>query len=166
MKLTTFVEFVVNQLFFTSFTNIATTYSTNMKTLIVVNSSIVSTSTSTSKKRVMFNDIIIYDDSSIYNRLSIVVKAYFEIWKNIDDIVNISKKNWMIIFIIENAKSKTHKIYSLFFENKKLIDEKFDKFHAQNKMQWINAFTFYDFFCFVVWRTMHLSNKSSKKNVS
>ena len=46
-------------------------------------------------KRITSNDIIIYDNVSTYDRFFVVADAYFGIWRDSEDIVNISKKNWM-----------------------------------------------------------------------
>ena len=44
-------------------------------------------------KRVTANEITIYENAIVYDRLSIVAKIYFTIWKNNEKSINISKKN-------------------------------------------------------------------------
>ena len=69
----------------------------------------------------------------------------------------------MSIFIISNVKSKFAKIYFLNSKNRRFVDKKFDFLHQQNKLNWINDSTFYAFSCFVIWKTIHTLNKSSKR---
>ena len=44
-------------------------------------------------KRITSNDIIIYDNVSTYDRFFVVADAYFDIWRDNENIFNISKKN-------------------------------------------------------------------------
>ena len=112
----------------------------------------------------MFNDIIIYDDEFVYVKLFIVAKIYFNIWqKKTTNIVNISKKNWMSINTIFNAKSNSTRVFKLDKQNRDVIDKKFDELHKQNKMNWIIQFISYAYFCFVIWKTIYLLDKSSKR---
>ena len=68
-------------------TNLTTTNSIEVNVFVAVNLSFIA-----AEKRVMSNNITIYENFSIYNRLSIVIEAYFEIWRNFDETINISKK--------------------------------------------------------------------------
>ena len=101
-------------------------------------------------KRVTSNDIIIYDNVSIYDRFFVVADAYFDIWRDSEDIVNISKKNWISISTITKTKSNAFKIYFLRSKNRTIIDKEFNRLHVENKMNWIIEFTSYDYFCFVI----------------
>lgn len=40
----------------------------------------------------MSNEIIIYNNSSTYNRIFTIAKEYQNIFRNLEDIVNLSKK--------------------------------------------------------------------------
>ena len=51
----------------------------------------------TAQERVTDNGITIYGDSSTYNRLSAVAKAYHDIWRDKGGVVNIPEKDWMEI---------------------------------------------------------------------
>ena len=112
---------------------------------------------------VMFNDITIYDDKSVYARLFIVTKTYSKIWRDIENIMNIFEKDWMIIFIDVDVKSKIVKVYSLSSKNKTIVDKKFDKLHVDEKLKWTFKSTSYEFSVFVIWRIVHSSNKSIEK---
>ena len=79
--------------------------------------------------------------------------------------MNISKNDWMSINILSDAKISFAKIYSVESKNKKLIDEMFDKLHAQERMKYSKQSTSYDYFVFVVWQTILKSDqKSIRKN--
>ena len=49
------------------------------------------------------------------------------------------------------------------FKNFAIIDKKFNRLHVENKINWITKFTSYDYFYFIIWKTIHVSNKSSKR---
>ena len=109
----------------------------------------------------MFNDITIFDDSFVFNRLFIVTKTYFDIWRDIEkNIVNIFENQWMFISILSNAKSNVNKIYSFNSKNKQMINKKFDRLHKKDKLIWTNQFTSYDYFVFVIWRTINDKRKN------
>ena len=56
----------------------------------------------------------------------------------------------MFIEIKFDAKIETIKIYSLKFVDQKIMNEIFDKLHAQKRMKYINQFTSYEYSMFVV----------------
>ena len=109
---------------------------------------------------IMFNDIIIYDDETIFNQITKTTNVYSNLWTSSTNTINISKNQWMIISTLFDVKFEIFKIYSLNFENKKLIDEKFDRFHKKRKMSWTEQSTFYDYFVFVIWRTINEKRKN------
>ena len=111
----------------------------------------------------MLNDITIYDDNSIYNRIFTITDAYLNVWKSTNEIVNVFKNQWMIIFILFDVKSDSTKVYSLSFQNRKFVDEKFDRLHKQKKLNWTNEATSYAYFCFVVWKTINILGKSLER---
>lgn len=112
-------------------------------------------------ERVMSNDIIIYNRSfSETNVLQLTTDNFSLIWRNTDDIVNISESEWMLINILLEAKSDAFKVYSLSLEDRDLVNKKFDELHAQDKINWTNRSTSYEYSVFVVWRIVHLSEKS------
>ena len=132
----------------------------NTVAVIINASTIVS---QVSLKITMSNNITIYDDSSTYNRIFTIIDAYFNVWKSTNEIVNVFKNQWMIIFILFDAKSNSAKIYSHNFQNKKFVDEKFDRLHKQKKLNWTNEATSYAYFCFVVWKTINIFEKSLER---
>ena len=115
-------------------------------------------------KIVLFNDIIIYDDNYVVVKLFIVTKIYFNIWqKKIIDTINISEKKWMSINIMSKIKFDSTRVFKFDKQNRDVIDKKFDELHRQEKMNWTTQFISYEYFCFVIWRTIHLLEKTSKR---
>ena len=55
------------------------------------------------------------------------------------------------------------KFYSLSKRNQKFVDKKFDKLHNQIKMSWIIEATSHKYSIFVIWRTIQLFDKKSKR---
>ena len=69
-------------------TNLTTTNSIEINVFVAINSLFIIV-----EKRVMSNNITIYKNFLIYNRLSIVTETYFKIWRNFGETINILKKN-------------------------------------------------------------------------
>ena len=162
LELVIFVE--LSKKFVTSLTAYSITFNTLMTINFSINDSFFfSLIVSIFQKRVMSNNVTIYNDFFVYNKLFIVTKAYFKIWKNFENTINIFEKNWMSIFTIFETKSKVHKVYSLSSKDKAFVNKKFDKFYQQSKMKWTIESTLYDFSCFVMWKIVHLLNKSSER---
>lgn len=84
---------------------------------------------------VMFNDIIIYDFLNKAHMLQFVTEIYSLIWRNFDEIVNISETDWMLINTIFETKLNFFKIYSLSSEDRELVDNEFDDLHRENKIK-------------------------------
>ena len=77
--------------------------------------------------------------------------------------INLPFDKWMKINTINAKISKSSRVFKLRFENKSFVNKKFDVLHTQNKLEWISKFIFYVFPVFVVWHTIHLSNKTSQR---
>jgi hypothetical protein len=54
----------------------------------------------------------------------------------------------------ENVKL-LYKPYKVPFNERVIIDTALDKFHSQDKFEWITKSTFYAFLVFVAWRTLY-----------
>ena len=110
--------------------------------------------------------IIIFDITDAQKTIQQMIEVYFNLWS--DDkraTMNISKSDWMSINILSDAKIPFAKIYSVESKDKKLINEMFDKLHAQERMKYSKQSTSYDYFVFVVWQTILKSDqKSIRKN--
>ena len=116
-----------------------------------------------SMKTVTQNEIIIYDDLSIYSRLFTVIESYLSIWNDIEEIVNMLEFEWMLINTLTEVKSNLAKMYSLKSIDRQVINEEFDQLHKQEKMKWTTKVTSFVYSVFVIWQT--LSNETRKDKV-
>lgn len=136
----------------------------SISSIFIFNVSIVVNLTQFNLEIVLSNDIIVYDDASICARLSTIAKIFLNIWQEkTTETIKLFEKEWMSIDIISDVKSKSSRIFRLSKQNQKVIDKKFDELHRQEKMSWITSSTSYAYSCFVIWRTIHLFEKSSKR---
>ena len=95
-------------------------------------------------KIMISNNIIIYETSTKTQYcLQNVAKVFLNIWKNNDDIVNVSKKNWILIKIIFETKSNSSRVYFIDFQNRDFIDKKFNKLYQERKMSWTTKIIFF-----------------------
>jgi uncharacterized protein involved in tolerance to divalent cations len=75
------------------------------------------------------------------------------------------QKNHMLI----NLKSKwankitSHKVYVLNLDEKIIIDETFDNLHAKEKVKWFTNSTSFEYFVFVIYRTIMKDDKFVRK---
>lgn len=114
-------------------------------------------------KSVLRNNIIVYENESIKNKLSILIEIYSKIFKTKSKKINVSSKRWIKINIISNEFSRSTRVFKIKLKNREFINKKFDNLHKVDKMKWITDFTFYIFSIFVIWITMRFSDKSSTR---
>ena len=69
----------------------------------------------------------------------------------------------MSINLKSDAKIAVAKIYSLESKEKQIVNQKFDKLYSQERMQYSFKSTTYDYFVFVIWRTIFISDQESMK---
>ena len=60
----------------------------------------------------------------------------------------------MLIFFKSDSEFKSSRVYLVNQKDKNVINETFNKLYNQDKMQWINQFTFYNYSIFVIWRQL------------
>ena len=77
--------------------------------------------------------------------------------------MRISFEKWISIEIKSDVKIEVVKIYSLKLANRKIVNEVFDKLHAQKRIKYISQSTSYEYSIFVVWRIVIDSNDSKRK---
>ena len=70
----------------------------------------------------------------------------------------------MSIEIKSNVKIETTKMYSLNLVDRKLVDETFDKLHAQERMKYTSQFTSHDYSIFAIWRIVFDFDDSKRKS--
>ena len=79
---------------------------------------------------VMSNDVTIHQFSNA-NNLIVIMKKFFVLWTNAD-FVELSKKNWMRIFLKSNWENRVFektKIYLLKARDRELMNQIFDELH-------------------------------------
>ena len=70
------------------------------------------------------------------------------------------KKNWISIKTIFETKSKSSRVYFVDFQNRDFIDKKLNKLYREKKMSWTIKIIFFNFFVFVIWKTIYLSKQN------
>ena len=101
-------------------------------------------------ERVTTNEITIYEDAIVYDRLFIVAKIYFTIWKDSEKSINISKKKLNINF--DYIRYEIEYFENLFTKIRKSSDnsKEFDRLYIEEKINWTIEFILYDYLVFVV----------------
>ena len=99
----------------------------------------------------------------VNNRLSTVAEAYSSIWGPANGVVNVPEDQWMSIPTLPEAKSEPAEVYPLSPEDRKFVDNEFDRLHQQGKMSWTTGPTPYAYPCFVVWRTINIHGKPPER---
>lgn len=123
----------------------------------------MSLSINTSKKSVLWNEIIVYNDIMICRQINEIINVYLKIWNTKFETINISFEEWMKINIISRIKSNLSRVYKLKSENKAMIDKKLDSYQKIEKINWMINSTSYVYSVFVMWTTIWLSRKSLMK---
>ena len=111
-------------------------------------------------KHILFNDVIVYEESNVASRITEIVNVFSTIWNDQRTIVDISENQWMSITLKSNAKLKSARIYSVSVKNREIIDAIFDKMHKNDKITWITQSTSFSFSIFVVWKNIFIEVKS------
>ncbi len=117
------------------------------------------------KKTKLSNEVIVYEIKKIVDRFLFVVSE-FNIWEEHDTSIIIFSKNYMSIDLKSNwvDKIKINKIYSLNSNERAIIDETFDNLHVKEKMKWFIKSISFEYFVFVIYRTMMKNDKLTRKN--
>ena len=114
----------------------------------------------------MYNDIIVFDDKQKSQKFEHLIKKYDVFWKKQNFCVKIFKSVFMFITLKSDwaDRLKMNRVYFLNLKNQFFINKTFDKLHEQKKMKWSKNSIFFDYFVFVVWRTVHQKKNQSEKN--
>ena len=92
-----------------------------------------------------------------------VVNFYFHFWRDSEKVIKMPQNQWMAINTKPGVKINAARMYSVGFQDRTVIDKKFDEFHRQNKMQWTKSPTKYEYPVFVIWRTVHFPGKPPER---
>ena len=108
-------------------------------------------------KLVLLNDIMLYDNKEAIKAYTDLVNDFSILWKN-EEFINIFEKRWMRLSLRNDWQdriSNKFKMYLLSNENKKIIDNTFDKSHEKERLIWTTTLTSFFYFVFVVWKTIN-----------
>lgn len=86
--------------------------------------------------------------------ISDVVKAFPNLWKDTGNVINVPEDQYMEIPLVDNwrdlYKAGQARVYPVGVRDKQVIDEAFNKVHAQGRMEWATTSTPFLFPCFIV----------------
>ncbi len=111
------------------------------------------------------NGVTIYGKNNDTFTISRVVDAYPDIWEDRGRTVDIPESDYLQVPLRSDwEKEKLSKrVYPLGDEARRLVDEKFDKLHAQGRMDWSTQPTPFGFPVFVVWKTVTVDGQPKRK---
>jgi hypothetical protein len=118
----------------------------------------------TKKETKLSNEVTIYDNQNmIENFLAVITE--FNIWEKHNFSIIISSEDHMSIDLkLDWAdKLKSNKMYFLDLDERVIIDEIFDNLHAKEKMKWFTNSTSFEYFVFVIYRTVMKDDKFVRK---
>ena len=104
------------------------------------------------QEHVLANGVTVYGPPSQTLQLASIVNSFPEIWQDQGQTVDIDKLEWMPINLKPGAVPKPARPYPVSQKDKEVIDETFDKLHAQGKITWSNQPTPFSYPVFIVWR--------------
>ena len=85
-------------------------------------------------KHKITNDLTFWDFKAKRAEYEKIAFKYFEIWKNRDITIDISKKKWLQVNLKSRTKSVFVRIYLLSTKNRVFLDNEFDKLQADEKL--------------------------------
>lgn len=106
------------------------------------------------------NGITIYGSQEHVEIMRRLTEENPRIWEDTGDTIDLPESEWLQVPITTDWQSSSaklgNKVYPLTPEARALVDEKFDKMHAQGKMSWSEDPTPFAFPVFVVYKTVHV----------
>ena len=106
------------------------------------------------------NGITIYGKQEYADIMRSISEENPRIWEDSGDTIDLPEAEWLQVPITTDWQSSSaklgNKVYPLTPEGRKLVDEKFDKMHAQGKMSWSEEPTPFAFPVFVVYKTVYV----------
>jgi hypothetical protein len=116
------------------------------------------------KKTKLSNEVTMYDNEEMSEKFLAIIFE-FNVWEEHDISVIIFSANHMSI----NLKSdwanriKLNRIYSLDLDKCAIMNETFDNLHNKDKIKWFTNSTSFDYFVFVIYRTIMKDDKFVRK---
>lgn len=113
------------------------------------------------KEEILPNGIKIYGFDTERQAYAKLVEEFPSLWKD-DGFIKVPPEEWMRIPLKDGWQDKLtgrSKIYPLGIEDRKLVDETFDKMHEQGRLKWTDEETPFSFPVFVVWKLINGKRK-------
>ena len=110
-------------------------------------------------EHVLHNGITVYGQYPVAMKIAAVADEFPEIWIDQGTTIDIPEEEWMPITLKPGADPKAARVYPLGQKDREVIDETFDKMHAQGKLTWSNQPTAFSYPVFVVWRDTSTGRK-------
>ncbi len=98
-------------------------------------------------------EMIVYEDEIEKQKFDKLINEFSKIWKN-ERFIDVSKEQWMRLSLKEDWQNKMTakiKIYSLSTDDRKIVNDTFNRIQAQNKLKFIIAATSFAYSVFVIW---------------
>lgn len=105
-----------------------------------------------SLENVLPNGVTVYGKPEAAEPLARLLDEHQDLFVDQGQTVDIPEEEWMPIPIKPDAVTKPAKVYPVGQKDKQVIDDTFDKLHAQGKMTWSKQPTPYSYPVFVVWK--------------
>lgn len=109
------------------------------------------------------NGITIYGTPEATESIRRVTDQYPTLWTDDGQTIDVPPERWMPIDLKPDAKVSAARVYPLGPKEKALVDQEFDKLHAQGRMQYSSHPTAHGYPVFVTWRTILRSGQEPIK---
>lgn len=122
---------------------------------------VIPLATTGAKEETLSNGIKIYGSGVERKAYTKLVAEFPSLWED-DGFIRVPPEEWMRIPLKEgwqNKLTRRSKIYPLGIEDRKLVDETFNKMHKQGRLRWIDEETPFSFPVFVVWMSANGKRK-------
>ncbi len=104
------------------------------------------------EKKIFF-EVIVFEDESEKQKFDRLINEFSKIWKD-ERFIDVSKEQWMRLSLKKEWQDKMTvktKIYSLRIDDKKVINDIFNRLQTQSRLKFIIEATFFNYSIFVMW---------------
>ncbi len=98
-------------------------------------------------------DVIVYENESEKQKFDKLINEFSQIWKN-EEFIDVLKKQWMRFSLKKSWQDKMivkTKIYSLKTDDRKVINDIFNRLQTQNRLKFTIETTSFNYSVFVMW---------------
>ncbi len=104
------------------------------------------------EKKISF-EVIVYENESEKQEFDKLINEFSKIWKD-EEFIDVSEEQWMRFSLKEEWQDKMTtkiKIYSFEIDDRKIVNDIFNRLQAQNKLKFITIATSFSYSIFVIW---------------